>query len=67
MKQPINAGEQVNVYVTQYEDIFEGKGKETLFLLKGAVRKTTETYLILEDATGRLHFVSLSKHTIEHV
>lgn len=58
-------GDKVELYITQYEDVFEQTGEETLHFMRGTVKKTTKTYLIVENELDKkLHFISLAKYTI---
>lgn len=58
-------GDKVEIYITQYEDVFEQTGEETLHFMRGTVKKITKTYLIVENELDKkLYFISLAKYTI---
>lgn len=60
-------GDKVEVYVTQYEDVFEQTGRETVLYTTGKIMKVTDTYVILKsDETGQLCFISLLKYHLKN-
>lgn len=60
----VKNGQRVDVFVVQYENIFEKTGRTELLVTSGVIRKSTKLYSILEDASGRLHFISFSKYKV---
>lgn len=67
MKEHIYAGQRVNVYLTQYEDMFEQTGQKTVLVLKGTVRYVSSSYIIVKSEEGGLHFINRNKYQIEKV
>lgn len=56
--------QEVEVYLVQFEDIFEQTGRKRMLIVAGRVMKETETYLVIQDDINKLHFVSLAKYEV---
>lgn len=56
--------QEVEVYLVQFEDIFEQTGRKRMLIVTGRVMKETETYLVIQDEINKLHFVSLAKYEV---
>ncbi|WP_214688598.1 MULTISPECIES: hypothetical protein [unclassified Exiguobacterium] len=67
MKEHINAGQRVHVYLTQYEDMFEQTGRKTVLVLKGTARHVSGSYIIVKSDEGGLHFINRNKYQLEKV